>query len=167
MVSKFSVSEKDFRKALGRFATGIVVITTRDAENRPRAITVNAFTSVSLDPPLVLYCLGKSAFHFGIFAEAKAFAVNMLSADQQAFSDRFAREAGDEFADLSIRNLVTGSPILPECLAVLDCKTETQHDAGDHLIVVGRVCAIDQSGDSEPLIYFESGYRGLRSSLDD
>ncbi|MGI9505386.1 MAG: flavin reductase family protein [Geminicoccaceae bacterium] len=151
-----------FRQALGQFATGIVIITTRNGVGRPRAITVNAFTSVSLDPPLVLFCLGKSSFHFDVFAEAQSFAINVLRADQQALSNRFAKEAEDDLADLATRSLMTGSPILPGYLAALDCTTETQHDAGDHLIVIGRVLAIDEIASGEPLVYFESGYRGLR-----
>ena len=167
MVAQFSINERDFRNSLSRFATGVAIISALDAANRPCAMTVSSFTSVSLDPPLVLYCLGKSAFHFGVFAEAQSFAINVLSADQKSFSDRFAREAEDHLTDLSTTKLLTGSPILPGCLAALDCKTETHHDAGDHLIVIGRVQAIDGGVNGEPLIYFESGYRSLRPSRDD
>ena len=166
MASKVRASETCFRQALGRFATGVVIVTTRNIAGSPRAITVNAFNSVSLDPPLVLFCLGRSAFHFGIFAEARSFAINVLRTDQQALSDRFAQEVEDDFADLSTRSLLTGNPILPGCLAALDCTTETQHDAGDHLIVVGRVCAIDEVASGDPLIFFERGYRGLRPTRD-
>ena len=162
MTSDICVNEASFRAALGRFATGVVIVTAHNQAGRPRAITVNAFTSVSLDPPLVLFCLGKSAFHFDVFAEAKAFAINVLSADQEALSNRFAQESEDDLTDLSTRTLSTGSPILPGCLTALDCRTEKQCDAGDHLIVIGRVHAIDEIANSEPLLYFESGYRGLR-----
>lgn len=151
-----------FRDVLGQFATGITVVTTRDKLRRPRAVTVNSFTSVSLDPPLVLYCLDRSAFNFGVFAEAKAFAINVLSADQQVLSDRFAREAEDQLADIQLTELETGSPVLSGCLAVLDCEAETIHEAGDHLIIVGRVAALDLSSESDPLIYFRSSYRSLR-----
>ncbi len=161
MASGGCVNGERFRQALGRFATGIVIITTRNGVGRPRAITVNAFTSVSLDPPLILFCLGKSSFHFDVFAEAQSFAVNVLRDDQRALSNRFAGETEDDLADLSCKGLVTGSPILPGCLTALDCATETQHDAGDHLIVIGRVLAIDEIASGDPLIYFESGYRRL------
>lgn len=155
--------EPRFRDVLRQFATGITVVTGRDEERRPRAVTVNSFASVSLDPPLVLYCLGRSAFNFDVFAKAKAFAINILSADQQALSDRFAREAEDELADLELTELETGSPVLSGCLAVLDCETEKIHEAGDHLIIVGRVAALDLSRESDPLIYFRSRYRNLKS----
>ena len=156
-----AVDQAALRAVLSRFATGITVITGHDDEQRRRAITVNTFASVSLDPPLILYCLGKSAFHFTAFANAKAFAVNILGADQQALSDRFARGAEDDFADLSVTGLATGSPVLAGCLAVLDCETEAVHDAGDHLIVVGRVRALDVAGGAEPLIRYASRYRRL------
>ena len=146
-----SVDVAELRAVLGRFATGITVVTGRDERGRPRAITVNAFSAVSLDPPLILYCLGKSAFHFETFANAKAFAVNILSADQQSLSDRFAREAEDDFPDLPVSGLATGSPVLAGCLAVLDCETEAIHDAGDHLIIVGRVRALDVPREADPL----------------
>ena len=158
------VDQADLRRVLGRFATGITVVTARDQDGRPRAITVNAFTSVSLDPPLILYCLGKFAFSFDVFANAAAFAVNILGADQQPLSDRFARRAEDDLADLSLRELATGSPVLTGSLAVLDCQMEARHDAGDHLIVVGRVRALDVSSGSEPLVYFGSRYRRLEET---
>ncbi|MGI9507961.1 MAG: flavin reductase family protein, partial [Geminicoccaceae bacterium] len=156
------VDEAAFRAALSRFATGVVIVTTRDRMGQPSAITVNAFSSVSLDPPLVLFCLGKSAFNFDTFAGADAFAVNMLGSDQQTLSNRFARKAEDQFSDLQIGDLTTGSPILTGCLAVLDCETEMRHEAGDHLIIVGRVVAIDTATDDSPLLYFDSRYAELK-----
>jgi flavin reductase (DIM6/NTAB) family NADH-FMN oxidoreductase RutF len=156
------IDEAELRYAMSQFASGITVVTGRDKERRPRAITVSAFASVSLEPPLVLYCLGKTAFNFDVFAKAEAFAVNVLSADQQALSDRFARETEDDFPDLPVTELATGSPVLAGCLAVLDCQTEAIHEAGDHLIVVGRVRALDVPRESEPLMYFRRGYCRLK-----
>ena len=156
-----SVDEADFRSALGHFATGVTVVTARDGQERPRAITVSSFASVSLAPPLVLYCLGKSAFHFDAFAAAEAFAVNLLGAEAQGLSDRFAREAEDDFQGVEVSASATGCPVLPGCLAVLDCAREAMHDAGDHLIVVGRVTALAVPGGEEPLIYYRGRYRRL------
>ena len=160
--SETGVDEAEFRAALSRFATGVVIVTARDREGRSSAITVNAFTSVSLDPPLVLFCLGKSAFKFGVFAETDAFAINILGTDQQALSDRFAREADDDFSDVSVGELATGSPVLTGCLAALDCETETRHEAGDHLIIVGRVKALDMRSGGCPLLYFDSRYAEIK-----
>ena len=159
---KSGFDETDLRFVLSHFTTGITVVTARDDAGRPRAITVNAFSSVSLDPPLILYCLGKSAFNFEVFRKAKAFAVNILSADQKALSDRFAYEAVDDYSDLAVGELATGSPVLAGCIGVLDCETEAIHEAGDHLIVVGRVRALSAEREAEPLLYFRSRYRRLK-----
>lgn len=169
MASIGQVDAAAFRRALSRFATGVVIVTTRDHAGRRHAMTVNAFSSVSLDPPLVLFCLGKTAFHVNAFAGAQAFAINVLAADQQGLSDRFAREVEDDFADLATEGLLTGSPVLPGCLATLDCRTEARHEAGDHLIVVGRVSAIGQTAEDggDPLLFFESGYCRLRRQRGD
>ena len=156
------VDEVELRGVLSRFATGITVVTGRDGEGRARGITVNAFTSLSLDPPLVLYCLDRSAFHFDVFSGAKAFAVNILAADQQALSERFACEAEDDFLDLGTIELTTGCPILADCLAALDCETEALHEAGDHLVVIGRVTGLKAQTAAEPLLYYRGGYRRLR-----
>ena len=152
------IDEAELRAVLSQFATGITIVTGRDQDGCPRAITVNAFASVSLDPPLVLYCLGKSAFNFETFANAKAFAVNILNADQEGLSDRFAREAEDDLADLAVGELATGCPILAESLGALDCQTEVIHEAGDHLIIVGRVVALRTPREADPLLYYRSRY---------
>ena len=152
------VDEAHLRLVLSSFATGVTVVTGRDGKLRPRAITVSAFTSVSINPPLILYCLGKTAFSFDVFAKARAFAVNILAEEQEALSDRFAREAVDDFPDLAFTELATGSPILAGCLAALDCETEAVHEAGDHLIMVGRVRALDVPREALPLLYFRSRY---------
>ncbi len=160
------VDEREFRLALSRFATGVAVVTTRNHSGEAFAITVNAFTSVSLDPPLILFCLGKPAFNYEAFSRADAFAINFLSSDQQALSDRFAREAKDHFPDLQTGRLMTGSPILPGCLGTLDCTTEACHEAGDHLIIIGRVGVVDFRADLQPLIYFGSRYGELKPDGD-
>lgn len=160
--SEADLDEEELRFALSRFTTGVAIVTARNGEGNPSAITINAFTSVSLDPPLVLYCLGKSAFNYEAFAGAEAFAINFLSSDQQALSDRFAQEAEDHFPDLGFGRLITGSPILSGCLGALDCKTEARYEAGDHLIVIGRVGAVDVRANLQPLVYFGSRYGELK-----
>lgn len=158
-----SVDSESFRAVLGCFATGVTVVTTRDDEGAAHAITVGSFTSVSLEPPLILYCLGKSAFGFEVFAAATGFAVNVLAADQSGLSDRFAREVPDAFPDLATSTWVTGSPVIEEGLAALDCERAACHEAGDHLIVVGRVKALGLLRQSDPLVYCRGRYRGLQS----
>lgn len=164
--SKARISETALRDAFSLFATGVAIVTARDERGQARAITVSSFSSASLDPPLVLYCLGKSAFHFDVFAGAEAFAVNVLGADQEALSNRFAMEREDDLSDLEIAALRTGSPIIKGCLSALDCRTEARHDAGDHVIIVGRIQALTIGGESDPLLYFRRGYGTLRPARD-
>jgi flavin reductase (DIM6/NTAB) family NADH-FMN oxidoreductase RutF len=161
MLDDRSFSADEFRAALGAFATGIAVVTTRDEAGEARAMTVNSFSSVSLDPPLILFCLDRRAFHYRRFAGARAFAVNMLAAGQEALSNRFASESEDGFGDLACEALATGSPILAEALAALDCVREAAHEAGDHLLLIGRVAALKAPRAADPLLYFRGAYAGL------
>ncbi|NYZ14904.1 flavin reductase family protein [Azospirillum sp. RWY-5-1] len=154
---------REFRSALGCFATGIAVITAVSADGHAVGVTVNSFSSVSLDPPLVLYCLGKAAQSFDALASADSFAVNVLAEDQKELSVRFSRSAlQDRFAGLSVTTGVTGAPILDGCLATLDCTREAMHDAGDHIIIVGRVQGLT-SRDGRPLLYYRGAYAELAS----
>ncbi len=156
-----SVEPESLRAALGQFATGVTVVTTRDGQGTCHGMTVNSFTSVSLDPPLVLYCLGKDSFDFRAFAEAETFVVNVLASDQRALSDRFALAVADPYPDLAAIAWSTGSPVLKESLAAFDCARESVHDAGDHLIMVGRVKRFAVLRETEPLVYFRGRYRRL------
>lgn len=152
---------RDFRSALGCFATGIAVITSQPADGHPVGVTVNSFSSVSLDPPLVLYCLGKASQSFDALATADGFAVNVLAEDQAELSVRFSRSAlQDRFAGLSVTAGVTGAPLLAGCLATLDCTREAVHDAGDHIVIVGRVRALS-SREGRPLLYYRGAYAEL------
>jgi len=156
-----SLDVASLRAAHGRFATGVAVVTACDTQGERHGITVNSFTSVSLDPPLVLYCLAREAFGFAAFAEAPAFAVNVLALEQKDLSDRFAREVRDAYPDLAVTTWATGSPVIEDSLAAFDCTREAVHDAGDHLIVVGRVERFALLREAEPLIYFRGAYGRL------
>jgi len=161
MLDDRSFSADEFRAALGAFATGIAVVTTRDDAGEARAMTVNSFSSVSLDPPLILFCLDKRAFHYRRFAEARSFAVNMLAAGQEGLSNRFASEAEDGLDDLTWEALATGSPVLADALAALDCVREATHEVGDHLMLIGRVAALKAPSAADPLLYFRGAYAAL------
>jgi flavin reductase (DIM6/NTAB) family NADH-FMN oxidoreductase RutF len=156
---------KDFRHALGRFATGIMVVTGVGRDGRPVGVTVNAFSSVSLDPPLVLFCLGRQASTYSALAEGERFAVNILAEDQRALSDRFAGKAEDKFAGLDYEQGAGGCPLLAGALGWLECRREATHDGGDHGIVVGRVEGLRAGGDGRPLLYFRGAYRTLGPDL--
>ncbi|MEO5337659.1 MAG: flavin reductase family protein [Magnetospirillum sp. WYHS-4] len=161
-----SIDAKAFRQALGQFATGIAVVTGRDREGRPIGVTVNAFSSVSLDPPLVLFCLGRESASHPALVEGERFAVNVLARDQQGLSDRFAGKAADKFLGLDVDGGLGEVPLLRGCLARIECRREATHPGGDHDILVGRVerLAVNE-GAGEPLLYFRGDYRHLGPTL--
>lgn len=148
---------RSFRNALGCFTTGITVVATR-VNGTPIGMTVNSFTSVSLDPPLVLFCLGRDSRNYDTFATADAFAFSILAEDQQELSTRFARsDHQDRFTGVGHDAGVTGSPLLHGALAALDCRRERAVEMGDHTILIGRVVDL-RMGKGRPLLYFRGGY---------
>lgn len=150
-----------FRRALGNFATGVTVVTARDASGTNRGITVNSFSSVSLDPPLILFCLDKEALSFDCLSVAERFAVNVLRKDQHGLSVRFSMAAADKWNGVEYDLWPGEVPILRGCLANLLCRRENLYEGGDHLIVVGRVEHLHAADDGDPLVYFQSGYRSI------
>lgn len=155
----------DFRSALGSFATGVTVITTR-GEEHAYGMTANAFSSVSLDPPLVLVCAKKGAEGSEHIESNGCFAVNILGADQEPLSRYFSskdRPRGrDAFKDVSHRTGVSGSPLLDGVASFLDCRLHETHAAGDHQIFIGEVLALEVSAEVSPLLFHGGGYRYLR-----
>jgi len=152
---------RKFRDALGRFSTGVTIVTGRDAHGEPVGMTASSFTSVSLDPPLVLFCPARSADSFGVLASGGPFVINVLSEEQQALSNRFARSSADKWRDLEFDTWETGAPVLRECLANLECTTHAVHDGGDHALVVGRVQRLGYVAAGRPLLYFSGNYANL------
>ncbi len=150
-----------FRHALGSFATGVTVVTT-GTDTGPVGITANSFASVSLDPPLVLWSPAKASSRFGIFAAAEQFAVHVLRADQRAVADGFTR-SWTAFHDLDWAADGFGTPLIDGALARFVCKTEARHDAGDHMIVVGRVLAVTRGLPGTPLVFHGGTYGGFGS----
>jgi len=155
---------RTLRDALGCFATGVTVVTTRDGEGRPVGLTANSFTSVSLDPPLLLVCLAKTASSLPCFAVAEAFAVNVLHIGQQTVSGRFASKTEDRFAGTPWEVWDTGAPIVENSLASFDCTRHAWHDAGDHVILIGHVQRVRFEPRRDPLLYFRGRYRRLHFS---
>jgi 3-hydroxy-9,10-secoandrosta-1,3,5(10)-triene-9,17-dione monooxygenase reductase component len=149
--------KQGFRKALGSFPTGVTIISTRAADGQPVGVTCNSFNSVSLDPPLVLWSLAKTAYSRSTFEAARHWAVNLLSSDQEAISSQFARAGKDKFVDVEIENGVGEAPLLMGCCARFQCATESVYEGGDHLIFVGRVLAFDRS-DRLPLVFHSGQY---------
>jgi flavin reductase (DIM6/NTAB) family NADH-FMN oxidoreductase RutF len=155
---------KDFRAALGAFATGVTVITTQSADH-PYGMTANAFSSLSLDPPLVLVCVKSQAEGSQIIAANGIFAVNVLGTEQEPLSRYFAakdRPRGAEaFKEISHNRGLTGSPILEGVAAFLDCRVTARYPAGDHIIFIGEVMALGVDSSVEPLLFHHGRYRRL------
>ncbi|MEQ9480598.1 MAG: flavin reductase [Algiphilus sp.] len=146
-----------FRKALGSFATGVTIITTRDAAGEPVGLTVNSFNSVSLNPPLVLWSLANNAMSLPAFRDAEYWAVHILSSDQEDLSTRFAKRGENKFADLELETGSGGIPLLPGCSARFQCRTASSYQGGDHLIFIGEVVAFDHY-DNAPLVFHGGRY---------
>src|SRR5260221_12609767 len=151
----------ELRQTLGSFATGIAVATTLDAKGIPKGFTANSFTSVSLDPPLVLVCIDKAASCYPAFATTAHFGINILCEDQQHVSRAFASRSADKFAGMPWVAGITGSPIFPDSSAWLDCELHDRLEAGDHLIVIGKVLNFGHSPEKQPLGYHRGSYTAL------
>lgn len=154
----------ELRRAFGTFVTGITVITTIDGDGNPRGLTANSFTSVSLDPPLLLVCIGKSAGSFSAFNDCRSFAVNFLHEGQKPVAAVFASKSPDKFRDVDHHLGVTGAPVLRDCLSWFDCTPHSRVEAGDHLILVGQVQAFG-TGPSSPLGFCRGRYASIKDPL--
>jgi flavin reductase (DIM6/NTAB) family NADH-FMN oxidoreductase RutF len=163
---------QSFKAALGRFASGVTVVTVRGADG-DHGMTASAFTSLSLDPPLVLVCVKKGNFTHGLLAEADGFAINILAEDQVSVSNRFAGwgfpPEQDKWEDLSItRASASGAALIGGCLGNLDCTKWSSMDGGDHTIFVGQVENVVVEGDRDDLkalLYFAGKYRGVGTNI--
>lgn len=147
----------EFRKALGAFATGVTILTTRAADGAPVGLTVNSFNSVSLDPPLVLWSLANNSLSLGAFREAQHWAVHVLATDQEELSGRFARRGEDKFTGLELDAGVGGIPLLQGCAARFQCRTASQYQGGDHVIFIGEVISFDRA-ETPPLVFHSGRY---------
>ena len=156
-MSDGSIDAQSLRRALGTFATGVTVVTTMDADGAPRGFTANSFTSVSLDPPLVLVCLAKTAASCPVFRASQSYAVNILCEDQKTVSTAFSSRTADRFATVDWSTRITGSPIIAGVVAWLDCCMHEVIDAGDHYILIGRIVDYDYAA-SSPLGFCRGAY---------
>jgi 3-hydroxy-9,10-secoandrosta-1,3,5(10)-triene-9,17-dione monooxygenase reductase component len=155
---------RNFRDALGSFATGVTVITTRDAAGGAVGLTANSFNSVSLEPPMVLWSLARSSRSLAAFEGAAHWAVHVLAADQEAVSNRFARRGDDKFAGLALERGAGDVPLLQGCAARFECRAALRYDGGDHVIFVGEVVRFLR-GDAAPLV-FHAGQYALAATKD-
>ena len=155
-----SIDPALFRSVLGRFASGVTVVTTRDADGRDHGMTVSAFSAVSLEPPLVLCCIERRTVMHGVLERAETFAVNILSAAQEALSRRFSEREHDRFDGIGYERAQDGAALLDGVLAYLECRTVARHGAGDHTIVIGEVENAEVYSGA-PLLYYRGGYNQL------
>ena len=150
---------KDFRKALGCFPTGVCLITTLAPDGRRAGLTANSFSSVSLDPPMILWSLARTASSAPVFRDAEHFAINVLGADDYALSSHFARSSADKFAAFDERFTagLGGAPVLRGAVATFECHSRHRYYGGDHIIVIGVVERYAYT-DLKPLLFHRGGY---------
>ena len=153
-----SIDPRALRDAMGCFACAVTVVSTTTDQDQAVGVTVNSFNSVSLDPPLVLFCLGREATNYDHFLAAGRFAVNILRRDQHKISNGFAADGANFFQTLEWEISGMGNPLVPNALAVFDCEIEAVHDGGDHVIVIGRVNELRHDPDGAPLLYYRGRY---------
>jgi flavin reductase (DIM6/NTAB) family NADH-FMN oxidoreductase RutF len=150
--------DRAFRMAMGNFCTGVVIATGMQ-DSTPAGFAAQSFVSLSLDPPLVALCPGKSSSSWPKLRDSGSFCINILAADQQAVCDAMAKSGGDKFSEFAWHAGATGSPILEGVLGYVDCDLEAEHDAGDHTIAIGRVRDFAVTDvEKLPLLFFRGGY---------
>ncbi len=159
------VDPRDFRNALGTYATGVTIITASGADNKPYGLTCNSFASVSLNPPLVLWSLGLYSSSLSVFQNATHFAVNVLGASQQVLADKFAKSSEDKFTEIEWTPGLGNAPLLTESVANFQCRSVNRYYGGDHVIFLGAVEAYSYS-QREPLLFSRGSYGRFSAAAD-
>jgi len=157
-----AVDAREIRNVMGHFATGVTVITTKDTAGKPFGLTVNSFTSLSLNPPLVIVCVDKTVDCYSCFDDSKVFAVNVLNEDQEELSRRFATKGLEKFEGIQWRMGENGSPLLDGVIGAIECKVTQSYEGGDHTIFLGEILSATAKGD-RPLLFFKGKYIRLPS----
>lgn len=160
--SEKGVSNDEFRRACGRFATGVTIASVVDANGMAHGLTVSSFTSVSLEPPLILICLGHEVTMIEVFRRASHYGISVLREEDREISNRFATKGHDRFDGIGWHRGNTGVPLIDSAVAAFECEVHQRFTSGDHDILVGRVVET-RVEDGPPLIYFASRYRKLTS----
>ncbi len=156
-----SFDQRVFRDALGQFPTGVTVITANPDGCKPFGVTANSFSSVSLDPPLILWSLQKNSDTFSTFEKTTHFAVNVLTDKQEAISNQYAKKNNHDLNDEHFQLGETGTPLLYDALVSFECEVDMCHDAGDHIIIVAKVLAMTEVNGAKPLVFCSGKYREL------
>lgn len=156
-----AIDSKRFRQVLGHFCTGVTVITAA-GEDRPVGFACQSFSALSLDPPLVLFCPGRNSRSWPLIERSGHFCVNVLADAQREVSTVFGKGGADKFADVGWSPAPSGSPVLDDVVTWVDCAIETVHEAGDHLVVIGRVHALGDHHGERPLLFYRGAYTGIQ-----
>jgi flavin reductase (DIM6/NTAB) family NADH-FMN oxidoreductase RutF len=154
------IDSDTFRSVLGRFASGVTIVTARDDAGIDHGMTVSAFCSLSLDPPLVLFCVDHAASMHDLLNTHPRISINILSTNQEAYSRRFADESAERFDGIAFTRAESGAVLLDDALAHLECRILKHHDQGDHTIVIAEVERAEPR-DGRPLLYYRGGYAQL------
>jgi len=160
------MDSRKFRNALGKFPTGVVVVTARTRAGELIGMTMSSFNSVSLDPPLILFSIHRKALSFKAWQSITHYAVNVLNEDQEQVSNRFARSGDNKWEGLTALTGGNGAPMLPNAAVVFECVSHARYNGGDHEIFIGRVEAMHEHAftHDRPLVFFEGRYRQLASA---
>jgi 4-hydroxyphenylacetate 3-hydroxylase, reductase component len=159
-----SFDTRAFRQALGCFPTGVAVITALTSEGHSVGITVNSFTSVSLEPPMVLWCLDKRSQLYEVFTTTRSFTVSVLGTAHEDVSARLAKQGSHSLADIALIETEQGPPALADALAFFECAIEAVYEGGDHAILLGRVLRFARRDAGAPLVYFKGRYGALEKA---
>lgn len=156
----------EFKKVLSNFTTGVTIVTSSLNDKEYLGVTISSFSSLSLDPPLVLFCLGKKSYSLGGFLKTKYFTINILAENQQALSDKFARSSIDKWENVEhFFGKITNCPLINGCLGYIECEKYMSYDGGDHIIFIGKVLNLTQARESDPLLRYQSSYYKLGNKL--
>ncbi len=155
-----AIDQAHYRQVLGHFPTGVTVV-AGVADGEPVGLAVGSFFSISIEPPLVGFCVGTSSNSWKAMEPSGSFCINILGADQEDICRVFATSGDDKFSTIGWTKSESGSPLIKDVLAWIDCDLETVHDGGDHHIVVGRVRGMDVGHEGAPLVFFRGGYANL------
>jgi flavin reductase (DIM6/NTAB) family NADH-FMN oxidoreductase RutF len=154
------IDKNELRRIMGHFATGVTIVTTMSKEGQAFGLTANAFTSVSLEPPLLLISVDKKAESYPHLEDSKVFTVNVLADDQESLSRKFAVSGGDKFDGVAYRTGANGAAILDGALAFIECKVYATYEGGDHTLYLGLVEEA-QTREGKPLLFYRGGYRAI------
>jgi len=163
-MSNTDFDKTEFRKALGRFATGVTIITTLDKDGEAVGVTASSFNSLSMNPPMILWSLDKSAYSLPAFEHTPYFNVHVLGSGQDALSNCFAKPSTNKFKGIKTSKGLGGVPILPEYSALFECKTAHHYEGGDHIIIVGEVLKFSRKNEA-PLVFHGGQYAGIDSLI--